>query len=202
MRTANRGFTAQQATGVREGDESAIDPGQVRHRGAPGHKDAEGWGRVGGDRRRHSAGRGGKARAACRVGLAQREADRQIGGAGVGAGGDLGGDLRRDAEIDRRDREITRPGRARDIDKAGVAARRQRNDVGDRVVDPERLRVLIPVSVATGLALAQEKVKTMSVGANAAVGVRAMTKLCAAPWAMSAGVLGVPVSVLVFGLVV
>ena len=57
------------------------------------------------------------------------------------------------------------------------------------IVEADRLRVLIPVGVVTGLALAQAKLKSMSVGGNAAVGVSAMTKLCDAPWARPTGVL-------------
>ena len=62
-----------------------------------------------------------------RIGLAQPEADRQTGGAGVGAHGDRRGD----AEVEGRHREVAGAGRAGDVDIAGVATRRQRDDVGD-----------------------------------------------------------------------
>src|SRR5580700_7891875 len=56
---------------------------------------------------------------------------------------------------------------------------------------------------AAGLgALAQVKANATSVGAKAAVGVSAITKLCACPAGMLAGVLAVPVRALVVGSVV
>jgi hypothetical protein len=50
--------------------------------------------------------------------------------------------------------------------------------------------------------LAQVKVNATLVGANAAVGVNAITKLCACPAEMLTGVFGVPVTALVLGFVV
>jgi len=74
---------------------------------------------------------------------------------------------------------------------------------GTGVVEPERFKVLTPVTEAAGLgALAQVKVNAISVGAKVAVGVRAITKLCACPAAMLTGVLAVPISALVVGSVV
>jgi hypothetical protein len=60
----------------------------------------------------------------------------------------------------------------------------------------------MPTVCGAGLAFAQPKVSKTLVGANAAVGVNAMTKLCPASAAMLTGVSVVPVSALVVGLVV
>jgi hypothetical protein len=70
------------------------------------------------------------------------------------------------------------------------------------VAEADRLSVLIPTIVPTWNTLAQVKAKVTLVGAKAAVGVSAMTKLCACPAAILTGVLAVPVSALVVGSVV
>ena len=60
----------------------------------------------------------------------------------------------------------------------------------------------MPVRTGAEAALVQPKLNETSVGANAAVGVKAMTKLCDAPCAILTGVLAVPVTALVAGSVV
>src|SRR5436309_9580567 len=73
---------------------------------------------------------------------------------------------------------------------------------GTGVADPESSSVSSPGICAAALALAQAKFRATSVGGNGAVGVSAKTKLCEPPEAMSTGVLGLPVTVFVFGSVV
>src|SRR6516162_6152919 len=73
---------------------------------------------------------------------------------------------------------------------------------GTGALDPDSSSVLSPEVVGAGAALAQAKLNPTSVGANAAVGVKAMTKLCAAPCGISTAVLAVPVTWLVAGSVV
>src|SRR5580698_8027862 len=73
---------------------------------------------------------------------------------------------------------------------------------GTGVVDAERFSVLTPTREGAAGALAQEKLKATSVGANGALGVRPRTKLCDWPAPMSIGAFGTPVSILVSGSVV
>lgn len=82
-----------------------------------------------------------------------------------------------------------------------VAARTTTSGVG--VVDADSSSVLSPVTTGAGAALLQLKLTATLVGANAALGVSATTKLCDPLWpAMLTGVLAVPVRALVVGLVV
>ena len=68
--------------------------------------------------------------------------------------------------------------------------------------DADRNSVLTPETAGAGLALAQPNVKATLVGAKAAFGAKAMTKVYPAPTGISAGVLAVPVSAFVAGSVV
>jgi hypothetical protein len=62
--------------------------------------------------------------------------------------------------------------------------------------------VLSPVLLRAAFAPAQSKPSATSVGTTGALGVSAMTKLCAAPAGIETGVFGEPVSPLVAGSVV
>ena len=62
--------------------------------------------------------------------------------------------------------------------------------------------MLRPVLLVAALTPAQSNPSATLVGTTGALGVSAMTKLCAAPAAIDTGVLGDPVSALVAGLVV
>jgi hypothetical protein len=73
---------------------------------------------------------------------------------------------------------------------------------GTGVAEPDSSKVLRPVLLCAALTPVQSKPSITIVGANGALGVNAMTKLCEAPAAIDAGVFGEPVSALVAGLVV
>jgi hypothetical protein len=73
---------------------------------------------------------------------------------------------------------------------------------GPGAAEAERRRVFRPEVIGAGAVFVHAKVSWTSVGAKGLVGVKAKTKLWAAPAATSTGVLAVPVSALVAGLVV
>src|SRR3984885_15524727 len=73
---------------------------------------------------------------------------------------------------------------------------------GTGVAEADKFSLSIPKISGAGLALAQPKVNWTVVGVNGALGVNAITKLCACPAGMLTGVFGVPVSALVVGSVV
>ena len=73
---------------------------------------------------------------------------------------------------------------------------------GTGIAEADRSKVLRPVSLGAALTPVQSKPSVMVVGANGALGVNAMTKLCEAPAAIDAGVFGEPASAFVAGLVV
>jgi hypothetical protein len=81
-----------------------------------------------------------------------------------------------------------------------VAANATVSGTGD--VDADSSKVLRPVLLGGALTPVQSKPSITIVGANGALGVNAMTKLCEAPAAIDTGVFGEPVSALVAGLVV
>jgi hypothetical protein len=83
----DRGFAAQHAVAVGEGHEDAVDAGQVRHARATGHEDAEGRRRVRLNVCRRARRRRRQAGSACRVGLADRQGHRQVGGVAVAHAG-------------------------------------------------------------------------------------------------------------------
>src|SRR5262249_37771187 len=62
--------------------------------------------------------------------------------------------------------------------------------------------VLMPDSIGAGFVFVQVKLSCTSVGASGAVGVKATTNVCALPAGIEMGVFGVPIKVLVVGLVV
>lgn len=68
---------------------------------------------------------------------------------------------------------------------------------GTGVADAENKSVFKPTLTGAGLVFAQAKLNCTSVGAIGAVGVSAITKLCAAPVPTLIGVLGVPITWLV-----
>ena len=72
---------------------------------------------------------------------------------------------------------------------------------GTGISEAEKSNVLRPVIIETTFVLAQTNPNSRSLGATAAVGVNAKTKLCAMPEAMFTGVLGLPMTALVVGLV-
>src|SRR5262249_61168309 len=73
---------------------------------------------------------------------------------------------------------------------------------GPSLVEAESRRVSMPETIWAAVALAQTKFNRTSVGAIAAVGVKANTNVCALCAGMSAGVFTVPVTALVVGSVV
>src|SRR5262245_30757610 len=89
------------------------------------------------------------------------------------------------------------PGMSMIPSRLGVATSPTMSGTGNTEADSSS--VLTPGVFGAALALAQKKLNDTSVGAKEAIGVSAMTKVCAAPSGMLAGVLGVPVSVLVAG---
>ena len=74
----------------------------------------------------------------------------------------------------------------------GVAANATMSGIG--VADAENSKVFNPELIGAGSLLAQSKLNCRSVGAMAALGVNAITKLWAAPAVMLAGEFGVPVT--------
>ena len=64
---------------------------------------------------------------------------------------------------------------------------------GTGIVEAENRSVFSPELTGAGLLFVQSKLSCTSVGGKAAVGVKAKTKLCAAPPATLIGVLGVPI---------
>jgi hypothetical protein len=73
---------------------------------------------------------------------------------------------------------------------------------GTGEVEADSRRVSSPMSTGAGTTFVQAKLSTTLVGSNALLGVNAITKLCACLAGISTGVLTVPVSALVVGLVV
>src|SRR4030095_12811699 len=65
---------------------------------------------------------------------------------------------------------------------------------GNGVEEAERRSVCSPVLMGAGLLLSQSKLNCTSVGAIFPVGVKLITKLCAAPAVILTGVLGLPVT--------
>ena len=83
-----------------------------------------------------------------------------------------------------------------------VAVAESATTSGVRPVDPDSNSVVRPVTTGAGGVLVQMKLNATLVGAIAAVGVSAMTKLCDAFAGISTGVSSVPVTALVLGFVV
>ena len=73
---------------------------------------------------------------------------------------------------------------------------------GVGVVEADISSVSSPELIGAGAPLLHAKLSCTSVGANAAVGLKAITKLCDAPAAKVTGILGVPVATFVLALVV